>query len=232
VKKATQKSTRAPRPTAPVAWPDREAATSLGITVREQLDYLAWIGEAAEAVGLHAGDQLLRWREAVQRAYDAFFDPMVGEHGDPLPPDVPPAVHPGAWPDVPAARIQGMTVRHQLTVIRTIAGLCRRHGTVHHQPAEIERWSRRVQQACDAMDHGASLPMPDEARSRPPQPPAGAKKKKSPPASAAAAKTPSKAPAGVASPAKKPRGRPAPAKAKRTSGRSAVARKKSARRPR
>jgi hypothetical protein len=168
VKKAKKKAPRTSKSPSPAAWPDREAASSLGITVREQLDYVAWISEAAEAVGFHTGESLTRWREAVQRAYDAFFDPMVQEHGDPLPPDVPPALQPGTWPDVPAARIQGMTIRHQLTFLRTASGLCRLHVGVHHQSAESERWSKRVQTACDAMDHGASHPIPDAARTRPP----------------------------------------------------------------
>src|SRR5262245_33709534 len=119
VKKAKKKAPAAkPAPSGP--WPDLAVPAS-GMTVRRQLDYLAWMAETAEAVGFHTPDETTRWREATQRTYDALVDPMVHEHGDPLPPDVPPAMRPGTWPDVPAARIQGMTVRHQLTLIRTIA---------------------------------------------------------------------------------------------------------------
>jgi hypothetical protein len=147
-------------------WPDRSAWAWPGMTVRDELDYLVWIAETAEAVGFHGPDSRARWREAVQAAYDALVDPMVHEHGDPLPPDVPPAQRPGTWPDVPAARIQGMTVRHQLTVIRTIAGLSRGHAGAHHQPAEGERWAERVQRAFDAMHHGPDRPMPDSAKTK------------------------------------------------------------------
>jgi hypothetical protein len=149
-------------------WPDRAASAWPGMTVRDEIDYLSWIAEAAEQVGLHGGETLGRWREAVQAAYDALADPMVHEHGDPLPPDVPPAQRPGTWPDVPAVRIPGMTVRHQLTVLRTMSGLCRGHAGVHHQPADAERWAERVQRAFDALHHGPDLPMPESARTRPP----------------------------------------------------------------
>jgi len=152
------------------SWPDRPAATTPGTMVRAQLDYLAWIGEAAEAVRLHDGPDLEAWRHRVNKAYVSLMDSMVSEHGDPLPPDVPPSVQPGLWPDVPAAAIPGMTVRHQLTVIRTIAGNCRAHANVHHQPADSDAWAARVQAARDAADHGAAMPMPDSARTHGPAP--------------------------------------------------------------
>jgi hypothetical protein len=147
-------------------WPDRPATAWPGMTVRDEVDYLVWIAETAEAVGFHGGDSVGRWRDAVQSAYDALVDPMVSEHGDPLPPDVPPAQRPGTWPDVPAARIPGMTIRHQLTVLRTMSGLCRAHAGVHHHPTEAQRWAERVQRAFDALHHGPDLPMPDSARTK------------------------------------------------------------------
>ena len=155
-------------------WPDIPAVKSQGTKVRDLLDYLAWVSEQAEQIGMHSPPDLEPWRGRVQRAYSALVDPMFQGHGDPLPPDVPPSVRPGTWPDVPAAGIQGMTVRHQLTVIRTIAEQSRRQGAAYHAPAEVERWTARVVAAHGAMDHGAALSMPDSARTKPPPPPPAA----------------------------------------------------------
>jgi hypothetical protein len=155
-------------------WPDIASSKGHGIKVRDQLDYLAWVAEAAEQIGLHVAGDMSAWRERVQKAYSALVDPMMHGHGDPLPPDVPPSVRPGTWPDVPSAGIQGMTVRHQLTVIRTIAEQSRRQGAAYQSPAESERWCARVQAAHAAMDHGAALPMPDTARTKAPPPPPSA----------------------------------------------------------
>jgi hypothetical protein len=152
-------------------WPDIPAAKGQSPKVRELLDYLAWVAEAAEQLGMHSGPDLESWRQRVQRAYSALVDPMMQGHGDPLPPDVPPSVRPGTWPDVPAAGIQGMTVRHQLTVIRTISEQSRRQGPAYHSPADAERWVARVVAAHGAMDHGAALTMPDSARTKAPPPP-------------------------------------------------------------
>jgi hypothetical protein len=176
-------------------WPDRPAAATHGMTVRDQLDYIAWISEVAESVGLHPASEVEAWRQRLHRAYGALVDPMVLEHGDPLPPDVPPAVKPGMWPDVPAATIPGMTLRHQLTVLRTIAVLSRGHAAVHHSPVDSDRWAARVQVAYEAMNHGPAYPIPDAARSAPPPPPA--------PKAKAAGKGPAKkAPSRKKSPAK------------------------------
>jgi hypothetical protein len=152
------------------AWPDLPVPGGAGRTLRRDLDYLCWVAEQAEALGLHSPPDLEPWRARVQRAYDALVDPMFPGHGDPLPPDVPPSVRPGTWPDVPAAGIQGMTVRHQLTVIRTIADAARRVTAAYQSPAEASRWGARVHAAHDAMDHGASLVMPDSALSAAPAP--------------------------------------------------------------
>jgi hypothetical protein len=146
------------------------------MTVRHQLDYVAWIAEAAEKSRLHDGADLEPWRQRVQRAYSALVDSMVFEHGDPLPPDVPPSVLPGVWPDVPAGGIPGMTVRHQLTVLRIVAGNSRGHANLHHNSTDSDAWAARVQAAYDAMDHGAAMAMPDTARTASPTPAAKGKK--------------------------------------------------------
>ncbi len=197
------------------SWPDRPAAATPGTTVRAQLDYLAWIGEAAEAARLHDGPELEAWRHRVNKAFVSLVDSMVSEHGDPLPPDVPPSVQPGLWPDVPAVAIQGMTVRHQLTVIRTVAGNCRGHSNVHHQPGDSEAWAARVQAARDAADHGVAMPMPDSARSAAPALPASKAKKTAPSPKSpkrGSAKKPKRASSGSSRPhrAKAKRAKPKP----------------------
>src|SRR5436190_16998925 len=94
-------------------WPDVSSATTPGMKVRDQLDSIAWIVEAMEPIGFHGGAELEAWRARTHRAYLALVDSMAPGHGDPLPPDVPPSVRPGVWPDVAAGGIPGMTVRHQ-----------------------------------------------------------------------------------------------------------------------
>ena len=190
-----------------LAWPDVPSAHSPGKRVRDQLDYLAWVAEAAEAIGLHAFPQLHKWQERVQSAYASLVDPMASGHGDPLPPDVPPSVRPGTWPDVPAAGIEGMTVRHQLTVIRMIAEQSRRQGGAYHLAVDTERWTGRVQAAYDVLDHGAALPMPDSARTAPAvaPPPIARKSKRRTKASPGTATKKRKSPSAVkASRAKRP----------------------------
>ena len=163
-------------------WPDCSASTTPGVMVRDQLDYLVWIAEAIEPVGFHATEEVERWRPRIDRAYLALIDAMVPGHGDPLPPDVPPSVRPGTWPDVPSATIPGMTVRHQLTVIRTVSQACRANRAFPHQAGDIATWAARVQTAHDALDHGPALTMPADARTEPPPPPAPKKapKRKAP----------------------------------------------------
>jgi hypothetical protein len=151
-------------------WPDLPAATSLGQKVRDQLDYVVWVAEAIEPVGFHGGDEVDAWRARIQRAYVAIVDSMVLGHGDPLPPDIPPAVRPGTWPDIASATIAGMTIRHQLSVLRTVAAHTRDDRQFPHTPPDTAAWTARVQTAYDALDHGPALPMPDSARSEPPQP--------------------------------------------------------------
>ncbi len=185
-------------------WPDCSAATTPGVTVRDRLDYIVWIAEAMEPVGFHATDEVERWRPRVDRAYQALIDSMVPGHGDPLPPDVPPSIRPGTWPDVPAATIPGMTVRHQLTVIRTVAASSRTSRSFPHQPSDVAAWTGRVLTAYEALDHGPALSMPPEARTQPP-PPAPSKQKGSPPKQKGTPPKPKGPPARTAARAKAPK---------------------------
>ena len=146
------------------SWPDGPAATSRDMTVRAQLDYIVWITEAMEPVGLHAPPALDDWRRRVQLAYSALIDSFTPGHGDPLPPDVPPTVRPGSWPDVPAHSVPGMHVRHQLTVLRTVSGISRTNLAFPRTPLDVATWTARVQTAYDALDHGPSMHMPDSHR--------------------------------------------------------------------
>jgi hypothetical protein len=157
-------------------WPDLPAGPNGGRTVRELLDYVVWVTEQVERTGAHGGLDLEPWRQRVHRAYLSLIDSMVPGHGDPLPPDVPPSVQPGQWPDIAAAEIPGMTVRHQLTVLRTVAGNARAERP-HQPPADTERWAERIRATFDALDHGPTLPMPPEARTSPPAPPPSAPKR-------------------------------------------------------
>lgn len=159
----------APSPPQP-QWPDVPAATSPSSSVRDQLDYLAWVGEACEALGFHGGPELEAWRGRVQRAYAAMVDAMAPGHGDPFPPDVPPAIQPGTWPDVASAGVSGMTVRHQLAAIRVIAAQSRIPRPYPRAAADVAAWTQRVQTAYDALDHGGALVMPASARSVAPAP--------------------------------------------------------------
>lgn len=161
----------APSPPQP-QWPDVPAATSPSSAVRDQLDYLAWVCEACEALGFHGGPELEAWRGRVQRAYAAMVDAMAPGHGDPFPPDVPPAIQPGTWPDVASAGVSGMTVRHQLAAIRVIAAQSRIPRPYPRAAADVAAWTQRVQTAYDALDHGGALVMPAAARSVAPAPPA------------------------------------------------------------
>jgi hypothetical protein len=151
-------------------WPDIPAATSSGRKVRDQLDYIVWISDVKEPAGFHGGADQEDWRRRSQIAYTSLVDAMAPGHGDPLPPDVPPAVRPGTWPDVPSGAVPGMTVRHQLAVIRAIATTSRTNRLFPHSAQEVVAWTTRVQSAFDALDHGRALPMPDAARTAPPVP--------------------------------------------------------------
>lgn len=202
-------------------WPDVAAATSPALKVRDQLDYIVWIAATVEPLGFHGGPDLETWRGRVQRAYAALVDAMAPGHGDPLPPDVPPAVQPGTWPDVAAASIPGMTIRHQLSVIGSIAAHTREDRGFPRTPAETATWTQRIQTAYDALDHGPAMPVPASARTQPPPPPAPTPKGKRRPAAAAAksaggksagkAKPAAKRPAAKAA-AKKPAAKPTAAK--------------------
>ncbi len=148
-------------------WPDVPASPGGGKTVRELLDYVVWIAGRMERLGAHGGLDLDPWRQRVHQAYVSLVDSMAPGHGDPLPPDVPPSIEPGTWPDVAAVTVPGMTVRHQLTVLGTIAAGARSPRS-HQQPADSERWAQRVLAAYDALDHGPTMTLPAEARTTPP----------------------------------------------------------------
>jgi len=160
------------------SWPDISAATSPQMKVRDQLDYVVWVAGALEPLGFHEGAELEVWRTRTHRAYLALVDAMTPGHGDPLPPDIPPSVRPGLWPDVAAAGIPGMTVRHQLAVLRVIATETRSNRAYPHAPADVATWTGRVQTAYDAMDHGSALVIPAEARTLPPPPAPGMPKRR------------------------------------------------------
>jgi hypothetical protein len=128
-----------------------------------------------EPAGFHGGADQEEWRRRVQTAFAALVDAMAPGHGDPFPPDVPPSTQPGTWPDVPSSGVPGMTVRHQLAVVRTIATQSRANRLFPHQPHEIDAWTSRVQAAYDALDHGPALAMPESARTTPPTPVSTAK---------------------------------------------------------
>ncbi len=153
------------------SWPDGPAAMKAGLTVRAQLDYIVWIAEAMEPISFHPPPELDVWRRRVQTAYSALIDSFTPGHGDPLPPDVPPSVRPGFWPDVPAYSVPGMHVRHQLTVLRTVSGISRTNLVFPHSVTDVATWTARVQTAFDALDHGPSLVMPDTFKTVPPPPP-------------------------------------------------------------
>jgi hypothetical protein len=138
-----------------------------GETLRELLDYVLWISKQMGQIGFHAGSERAHWCRRVHQAYAALFVPMLPGHGDPYPPDVPPARNPGIWPDIPSSLIPGMTLRHQLTVIRMLAEQLRNRVWTHVRPSDIAEWDRRLSRARDALEHGPDHPLPEEARSEP-----------------------------------------------------------------
>lgn len=198
--------------------------------MRAQLDYIVWVCEAMEPVGFHPPPDLEVWRRRVQTAFSALIDSMTPGHGDPLPPDVPPSLRPGEWPDIPAHSIPAMTVRHQLTVLRTIAGNSRTNQVFPRSPADVAAWTTRVQTAYDALDHGASLTMPDSYRTFPPPvvPKKVAPKKTAPKKAASKKAAPSKAaklakPGSARKPAAAKKAAPAKAAAKRSAAKKPTA---------
>ena len=70
-------------------------------------DVSEFVTEQMLAVGFHAGSRRDEWRRRVHTAYVALFRPVLPGHGDPYPPDVPPPVNPGVWPDIPSSSIPG-----------------------------------------------------------------------------------------------------------------------------
>ena len=145
-------------------WPEMESQEAPGKTIRELLDYLCWINREMRQLGYHSGSDRETWCRSVHRAYTALFVPMVSGHGDPYPPDVPPARNPGIWPDIPSASIPGMTLRHQLTVMEMLATQLRNRRWIHARAQEVAGWDRRLKAAYDALQHGNSPTMPADAR--------------------------------------------------------------------
>ncbi len=144
-------------------WPEIPSSHQPEVTVRAVLDYVIWISEELRRPGFYAAGEHERWRRRIHDAYRALFLPPVAGHGDPYPPDVPPARHAGTWPDVPAATTPGMTVRHQLKVIQLLAEELRDRIWVHGREPEYAEWDRRLTRARTALDHGDGHPMPEEA---------------------------------------------------------------------
>ena len=60
-------------------WPDVPAATSPGLKVRDQLDYVIWVSSAMEPLGFHGGSELESWRTRTHRAYAALVDSMAAD---------------------------------------------------------------------------------------------------------------------------------------------------------
>jgi hypothetical protein len=138
-----------------------------GETVRQMLDYVCWMGLELQTLGAHGGGDLETWRRRVGEAYRALVNPMVAGYGDPYPPDVPPAHSPGIWPDVAASDIPGMTIRHQLVVVRMLAEQSRAGVGVRARPELLQDLEARIARARAALDHGAAKTMPAEARTEP-----------------------------------------------------------------
>lgn len=138
-----------------------------GETIRLVLDYIIWISREMLATGYHSGSDRNYWGRRVQMAYAALFLPMLKGFGDPYPPDVPPARNPGIWPDVPSATIPGMTIRHQLAVIRMQADVFRSKIWTHVRLDEVTLWDKRLAATRDALDHGPELVLPEDDRTTP-----------------------------------------------------------------
>ena len=148
-------------------WPDLPSRFRPDESIRRCLDYIYWISREMRHLGYHSGPERDHWSRRVQRAYAAMFLPMLKGYGDPYPLDVPPAQNPGIWPDVPAATIPGMTLRHQLTVLAILADQLRSRVWPHARGPETDLWNERISKAREALDHGPEVPLPEEAHSEP-----------------------------------------------------------------
>ena len=146
-------------------WPEMQSQRQPEHPIRRLLDYLIWVTREMRQLGFHSGSERDEWCRRCQQAYRSLFVPMVPGHGDPYPPDVPPARNPGIWPDIPAAGIPGMTVRHQLTVIEMLGRQLRDRPWPHARANEVGEWDRRLDAACTALDHGEGTPLPETEQS-------------------------------------------------------------------
>lgn len=144
-------------------WPEHSSTARPTETVRRILDYLVWISVELSRTAFHGEADREIWRLRVHRAYQALFLPPLAGRGDPYPPDIPPAERPGVWPDVPAASIPGMTVRHQVKVIGLLAEELRDRAWGGTRPIEVEIWDRRLATAREILDHGPQLPLPEQS---------------------------------------------------------------------
>lgn len=130
------------------------------------LDYVCWITSEMQALGTHGGSGLSVWRKAVGLAYQALVNPMLPGYGDPYPMDVPPSRSPGLWPDIAAADIPGMTVRHQLVVIGMLAEQARAGVGLRARPEMLTDLEARITRARTVLDHGPARPLPPEAATK------------------------------------------------------------------
>ncbi len=160
-------STSGKSKTLSLPWPDVASTTRPGESSRSVLDYIAWIAREMRQMSFHGGSRREEWRRRVHQAYIAMFIPPIPGYGDPYPPDVPPAKHPGTWPDIPSASVPGMTIRHQLRVIEHLAVQLRDGDWMHARRGEVEAWDVRLARAREALDHSELHPFPDEARTEP-----------------------------------------------------------------
>jgi hypothetical protein len=148
-------------------WPELASSRRAGESIRRILDYIAWASRELQKQGFHAGAGVETWRQRVQQAYEALFVPVLVGYGDPYPPDVPPARHPGTWPDLAAAVVTGMTIRHQLKVINLLANQLRDRIWPHAREGEVDEWDRRLCRAREVLEQGDGTPIPEGALTAP-----------------------------------------------------------------
>jgi hypothetical protein len=147
-------------------WPEMPSTSRPGESVRLLLDYVCWAVQELQQLGAVPTAEIGAWRPRVGRAFAALVNPMIAGYGDPYPPDVPPARSPGTWPDVAAADIPGMTVRHQLVVLGMLAEQSRNGVGLRARPELLAELEARIGRARAALDLGPSRPMPIQARSK------------------------------------------------------------------
>lgn len=148
-------------------WPESPSTSRPGEPVRLSLDYICWAVQELQQLGAISAGEVGAWRRRVGTAFVAMVNPMIAGYGDPYPPDVPPARSPGIWPDVAAADIPGMTVRHQLVVLGMLADQSRSGVGLRVRPELLVDLESRIGRARAALDLGPARPLPAEARTKP-----------------------------------------------------------------